>query len=352
MRAMLGKAAEKVGRVATILHCIHAAHFGAEVSQKIPASRVKAAIKWVEYTTQQALSINVEVCSPNALESNLAKIISLAERNGGSVTVRDILRTFDSQFRPTPQTVQEWLASLESMKYGEVTQKGRSIRFSLCESSAFSAFAENPGGIYVSNAEDSLRTTSAFSAFDNQRYKISELNAEERGGNAEETSAFINPYADKDVGSKIKNAENAEDFTKIAETSQPSMLSCTTESAEFTDEHRAKMLADKMREAIASSNFEVAKEIVLKKVNVSTSQFRGLFWQNLERTKEKNKARLLAFANLSEGTRLKYVGKIEQYVQEELTAYDADGHGGITCLLANGRSFTTWIPTRDLRKKL
>jgi hypothetical protein len=129
------------------------------------------------------------------------------------------------------------------------------------------------------------------------------------------------------------------------------MLSCTTEPAKFTDEHHAKMLADKMRQAIASSNFEGAKEIV-KQVNASTSQLRGLFWQNLERTKEKNKARLLAFANLSEGTPVNYVGKIEQYVQEKLTAYDADGHGGITCLLADGRGFTTWIPTRDLRKKL
>jgi phage/plasmid-associated DNA primase len=114
------------------------------------------------------------------------------------------------------------------------------------------------------------------------------------------------------------------------------------------DEHQANMLADKMREAIASANFEDAKEIT-KQINESTSQLRGLFWQNLERTEEKNKARLLAFANVSEGTRLKYVGKIEQYAQEELTAYDADGHGGITCLLPNGRGFTTWIPTGDLR---
>src|SRR4028119_1945701 len=80
MRAMLGKAAEKVGRVATILHCIHVAHVGGEVSPQIPASRVRAAIKWVEYTTQQALSINIEVCDPEALESNLTRIISLAER--------------------------------------------------------------------------------------------------------------------------------------------------------------------------------------------------------------------------------------------------------------------------------
>jgi hypothetical protein len=38
--------------------------------------------------TQQALSINTEVCDPEALESNLAKIISLAGRKGGTVTAR------------------------------------------------------------------------------------------------------------------------------------------------------------------------------------------------------------------------------------------------------------------------
>jgi hypothetical protein len=89
----------------------------------------------------------------------------------------------------------------------------------------------------------------------------------------------------------------------------------------------------------------------VRQVGTSTSQLRGLFWQNLERTNEKNKARLLAFANLSEGTPVKYIGKIEEYAEEKLTAYDADGFGGITCLLADGRGFTTWIPTRDLQKK-
>jgi hypothetical protein len=136
-----------------------------------------------------------------------------------------------------------------------------------------------------------------------------------------------------------------------SEKSENLLLSYLPEPAELADEHHAKILADKMREVIASSNFEGAKEIV-KQVGASTSQLRGLFWQNLERTNEKNKARLLAFANLSEGTPVKYVGKIEQYAQEKLTAYDADGYGGITCLLADGRGFTTWIPTRDLRKKL
>jgi hypothetical protein len=53
----------------------------------------------VEYTTQQALSINLEVSSPDALESNLVKIISLAEQKGGFVTVRDVLLSFNPKYR-------------------------------------------------------------------------------------------------------------------------------------------------------------------------------------------------------------------------------------------------------------
>src|SRR4028118_69731 len=157
MRAMLGKSAEKVGRVATILHCIHTAHLGGEVSPKIPASRVAAAIKWVEYTTQQALSINIEVCSPDALESNLAKIISLAERKGGTATVRDIQQSFDSKYGFTAQKIREWLQNLVEMNYGEVTQKGNSIRFSLTKSSTPSTVAQNPDPVRLSGVRSEER---------------------------------------------------------------------------------------------------------------------------------------------------------------------------------------------------
>jgi hypothetical protein len=131
MRAMLGKAAEKVGRVATILHCIHAAHLGLEVSRKIPVQQVAAAIKWVEYTTQQALSINLEVCDPEALESNLAKIISLAERKGGTVSARDISKSFTAKYRPSAQKIREWFTELATLNYGDITTQGQSILFSL-----------------------------------------------------------------------------------------------------------------------------------------------------------------------------------------------------------------------------
>ena len=142
--------------------------------------------------------------------------------------------------------------------------------------------------------------------------------------------------------------EPVDDGCKVSKVCKADDSATLPQPPSISEEHQANMLADEMRKAMASANFEDAKEIT-KQINESTSQLRGLFWQNLERTEEKNKARLLAFANLSEGTRLKYVGKIEQYAQEELTAYDADGYGHITCLLPNGRGFTTWIPTRDLR---
>jgi len=348
MRAMLGKAAEKVGRVATILHCIHAAHLGGEVSPQIPASRVRAAIKWVEYTTQQALSINIEVCSPDALESNLAKIISLAECKGGTVTARDVLLSFNPKYRPSSQKIREWFGELRDMKYGEVTQKGTSFVFSLNSTSTVSTVTQSLYTASVVGVDNNVHTTSTTSTLNEQRHQISELTVDNCGRGVDTNVHTLKSSPDI---SSSPSVDTVDVFASSAETSQPSMLSCTTEPAKFTDEHHAKILADKMREVIASSNFEGAKEIV-KQVGASTSQLRGLFWQNLERTNEKNKARLLAFANLSEGRPVKYVGKIEQYAQEKLTAYDADGYGGITCLLADGRGFTTWIPTRDLRKKL
>jgi hypothetical protein len=352
MRAMLGKAAEKVGRVATILHCIHAAHCGAEVSPKIPASRVRAAIKWVEYTTQQALSINIEVCSPDALDATHTKILNKAREKGGSLTADQTKKLLaNGKHRPETQKVVEWFEKLAAMNYGEVTKKGRSIIFSLCPVSPLSPLAQNQDTVSVTEGDNLVPfapTVSPLSPLTEPNNNFSETKGDTKGTQKGHPVPFVKPLPD--ISYSLKG-DKGDTFAFASDNAESQMLSRTTESVEFTEEHQAKMLADKMREVIASSNFEGAKEIV-RQVNVSTSQLRELFWQNLERTKEKNKARLLAFANLSEGTPVKYVGKIEQYAQEKLTAYDANGYGGITCFLADGRGLTTWIPTRDLRKKL
>jgi hypothetical protein len=338
MRAMLGKAAEKVGRVATILHCIHAAHSGAEVSKKIPAKQVAAAIKWVEYTTQQALSINIEVCSPDALESNLAKIISLAERNGGKVTARDVLRVFDAKRRPTSQTVREWFGDLEAMKYGEITEKGRSICFSLQKTTAFTAFAKNPDGVSISNAVDK-RGDTAFTAFSTEKYEISEINAVERGENAVENRVLQSPL-DKDFSS---NAVNAVVFTSSAETTQPSMLSCTTDPAEF---------AEQIRKAIANFDRSLALEIEEALKGKTREKLRDEVKNALASSETKN-FKLLAKAGFLRGTRVKYVGDpkfAEQYEGLELEVYSIDEYSLITCLKPNGAGYTTRMKPEELEK--
>jgi len=340
MRAMLGKAAEKVGRVATILHCIHAAHFGAEVSQKIPASRVRAAIKWVEYTTQQALSINVEVCSPDALESNLAKIISLAERKCGAVTARDVLLTFDSKYRPSGQTIREWFKELEELKYGEITEKGRSIRFSLSKTSTSSTLAQNLDTASLSNVDTGIHITSTSSTLNGQNFKISKFNVDKRGGNVEVSSTFSNPCPAKDSKDLTVNVEDVEVFASSAETSKPSMLSCTTDPAEF---------AEQIRKAIA--NFDRSLAIQVSRALKDKIQLRKEVRAALT-VEEFENFRLLVTAGFVKGTRVKYVGDpkyAEQFEGLELVVDSIDAHSQISCLKPDG-SLTTWLKPEELEK--
>jgi hypothetical protein len=340
-RAMLGKMPEKVGKMAAIIHTINCVVNGVEVDLMIPRGAVEAAIKFVKFTSDQIVNLYTEFSDRSALAPNLMKIIQAAELRGGEISVREVRAPFNEKQRPEVQRVREWFTELEVLNYGEVTTKGRKVTFTLSPRPHSPTLAQNIETERVSHAHTSENTRPHSPTLDN-------FNVGECGRNVGDPPTPVKTLSSKDLNTTVGGVGVN---SQLSENSETQMLSCTTESAEFTDEHHAKILADKMREAIASSNFEGAKEIV-KQVNVSTSQLRASFWQNLDRTGEKNKARLLAFANLSEGAPVKYVGKIEQYAQEKLTAYDADGHGGITCLLANGRSFTTWIPTRDLRKKL
>jgi hypothetical protein len=249
MRAMLGKAAEKVGRVATILHCIHAAHLGDEVSPQIPASRVRAAIKWVEYTTQQALSINIEVCSPNALESNLAKIISLAERKGGTATVRDVLLSFNPKYRPSSQKIREWFGELTAMKYGEVTQKGNSFLFSLSSTSTVSTVTQNAYTASITGVDTDVHTTSTTSTLSEQKHQISEATVDNCGRGVDNNVHTLKSSLDMNSSFSV---DTVDVFASSAETSHRSMLSCTTNPIEF---------AEQIRKAIANFDRSLAIQV-------------------------------------------------------------------------------------------
>ncbi len=120
MRAMWGKAPLKVGKIATILHCLHAAHLGLEVSPKIQIETIRSAIKFVKFTIDQALSLNLELCESVELAPNLAKIITLADRKKEPICVREIRQSFNSKYRPPTGLIREWFGQLVAMGYGIV----------------------------------------------------------------------------------------------------------------------------------------------------------------------------------------------------------------------------------------
>jgi hypothetical protein len=225
MRAMLGKAAEKVGRVATILHCIHAAHLGLEVSRKIPVQQVAAAIKWVEYTTQQALSINLEVSSPDALESNLVKIISLAKDKGGTVSVREISKSFNAKYRPSSQKIREWLEELVELKYGEITNKGQNILFSLTETSPVSPPSYNPCPVRVINGDTYVPTVSPPSPLDTALPYSNPLSGDNWGRTGDTNVPTLKPLQSKALS---PTGDTGDVFTPSLEVSQPSNSEHTT----------------------------------------------------------------------------------------------------------------------------
>ena len=219
MRAMLGKAAEKVGRVATILHCIHAAHLGGEVSPQIPASRVRAAIKWVEYTTQQALSINLEISEPAALAPSLAKIISLAERKGGTVSARDVGKAFDSKHRPNGQKIREWFKELVELKYGETTSKGQNITFTLSPHSPVSPLASNQDTERLQDIPTNKLSYPHLSP-------VSEKSGDKWGYTGDNPIPTFKPLPDKVLE---PSGDSGDTKTPSAENSETLMMSCTTE---------------------------------------------------------------------------------------------------------------------------
>ena len=346
MRAMLGKAAEKVGRVATILHCIYAAHLGGEVSQKIPASRVRAAIKWVEYTTQQALSINIEVCSPDALESNLAKIISLAERKGGTVTARDVLLSFNPKYRPTSQKIREWFGELAGMKYGEVTQKGNSFLFSLTLTSTVSTPHPNVYTTSDKPVDANIHTTSTTSTPNEQKHQNLETTVDNCGRGVDTN---VHTFESSLGMNSSFSVDTVDVFSSSAETSPPSMLSHTTKPTELADKAFASKLVEEMREAIAKNNRKDAAE-VMKRAARSAPQVRQLFLKSFNKEENLN-IRLLRDFDLTKGTRVEYVGKdVEQYAGEVLVVESINARNELACLRPDGKGFTTWLKSEDLRK--
>jgi hypothetical protein len=219
MRSMLGKAPEKVGKLATILHCIHSAFHGAEISPVIPIEIIRAAIKFVKYTTDQALSLNLEICEPTALAPSLAKIISLAERKGGMVSARDVGKAFDSKHRPNGQKIREWFKELVDLKYGETTSKGQNITFTLSPHSPVSPLASNQDTERLQDIPTNKLPYPHLSP-------VSEKSGDKWGYTGDNPIPTSKPLPDKVLE---PTGDSGDTKTPSAENSETLMMSCTTE---------------------------------------------------------------------------------------------------------------------------
>jgi predicted P-loop ATPase len=117
----------------------------------------------------------------------------------------------------------------------------------------------------------------------------------------------------------------------------------------ITNKLLADTLADRMREAIANCNPEDASEVI-KEVNSCPRQVQGLFARSFSK-EEYISIRLLNQCGLVKGSRVKYVGKdTKQYEGEVLTVESISLQNELACLRPDGKGYTTWLKSGDLRK--
>jgi uncharacterized protein YdcH (DUF465 family) len=223
------------------------------------------------------------------------------------------------------------------MKHGEVTEKGRSIRFSISTTSTTSTNSHNPFDVSITGVEDGIHVSSTTSTFSGQKSQILGLNVEERGGNVEETSTPSNAYVDKGYSS---NVEVVEVFPSSPKTSESLLVACTTKPEEFAEQIRKaisnfdRSLASQVSRAI-KDKLQLRKEV---RAALTVEEFKE-FW-------------LLVTAGFAKGTRVKYVGDTKyakQYEGLDLVVDAIDAHFRIACRKPDG-SFTTWMKPEELEK--
>lgn len=222
IRAMVGKMPEKVGKMAAIIYALTCAFNGIEVNPLIPKTAVEAAIKFVKFSSDQIASLYAEFSDRTALAPNLAKIISLTERKGGTISLYEVRQSFNGKERPEVQRVRDWFTELSNLKYGEVTSKGRKITFTLSPQSTLSTLAQNPDTekVYPVHIPKTASPQSPQSPI------LEDLNVDESGLKVDYSVHIAKPLPDKALSS---NVDNVDLISPLPKNPQPLMMSCTTE---------------------------------------------------------------------------------------------------------------------------
>jgi hypothetical protein len=68
---------------------------------------------------------------PDGVTTNLEKVLSLVQRKGGTLSVREFQHSIGSKYRPRAQTVKQWFTELEARGYGKTTVTGKTYSFTI-----------------------------------------------------------------------------------------------------------------------------------------------------------------------------------------------------------------------------
>ena len=164
----------------------------------------------------------MEACEPDSLAPNLAKIILLAERKGGTVSGRDITLGFDSKHRPSKERIKEWLDQLATMNYGEVTTKRLGISFTVYPRSTVSTLDLNQDTANTLGIHTSRSTVSTVSTL---QYQKNDKSVDKCGYTVDHLSTPLEPLPDK---SFVTSVDTVDTKTPPSENLETLMMSCVT----------------------------------------------------------------------------------------------------------------------------
>ena len=127
-------------------------------SEKIENQNVSDCVKFVKFAADQVATLYTEFSDRLALAPNLAKILLVAERKGGKISVRDAQLAFTPKFRPNAQMARSWFGELVALNYGVVKNSGKSLIFEITAKSTdqLSTITSNliPANVSSSTASD------------------------------------------------------------------------------------------------------------------------------------------------------------------------------------------------------
>ena len=134
LRAVYGKTAGRIGKIALNLHVIRWAMGDRTqpISHEIGMDSLLPAIKLANFAIQQIKSLYGQF-DDDSLAPHLMKILNLAESKGEWIKARDVQPTFTKKQRPSADQVRQHFVTLADMGLGEIQGEGRNLQFCFCQ---------------------------------------------------------------------------------------------------------------------------------------------------------------------------------------------------------------------------